>query len=123
VRKKALLLPASSTRPRIELKPVRVVDGSPQWIEWQAELASRATPVIRELAEKHNVDFREAWKLFPLLVDFVEPETRGRPVKVTSEVLAQIDKMTSGGKSKQVAAELVGVHRDTVRRHRKPKEK
>ncbi len=83
----------------------------------------RAADKIYDIAEQFQADPKELWKVMPLLVDFVWPETRGRKRKVTPEVLQKVEELTQKGLPKHVAAELQGVHPDTIRRHRKKPEK
>lgn len=113
MRRKALALSGNRRRPKVVLKPPPI-DGD--WDEWKAELASRMAPAIRQIAAAVKADPNELWKAGPLLVDFVLPETRGRPAKVTEAVMAEFTNMTERRIPKKVAAERLGLDRETIRR-------
>ena len=122
MRKNALKIPPKYARPKIELKAPRPRDGDPVnevgLNAWQVELRDRMIPAILALAEKYGADPQELWKVAPLLLDFVAKDSRGRPRKVTSEVMGRVAAAVKRGASKPAAAELGGVSVRTIQRER-----
>jgi len=123
VRKKPL---TGFERPKVELKPLppgafSATDPVNEWgkTQWEEELLARLADAVWGIAEGRGAEFFELMKVAPLLVDFVETDTRGRRRKVTREVMTKVAAAVERGVPQSTAAELQGVSVRTIQRERR----